>query len=75
MGYDSENALIGLGTVGLTILAYIISLIFLGFLKMYVCFTKKGVTLYNYLHKKLIFSIAIKISLETYIEMLIYGYI
>ena len=78
MGYDNENAFIGLGTIGLIIVAYFFSLIFLGLLKVYLIITKGkygGKHFFKFLYKKLIFSVAINIGLEAYTEMLIYGFI
>jgi hypothetical protein len=78
LDYNTSNALIGLGTIGIVLFLYILAVIIIAFFKMFLVVTKKklgGKKTYKFLYRKLFFNFIIEVSLEAYMELYIYGYI
>ena len=78
LDYNTSNALIGLGTIGIIILLYILALILIALFKLFLVLTFKkfgGKQIYKYIHRKLFFNFIIDLGLEAYMELLIFGYI
>ena len=77
LGYDSPNALIGLGTLSFLIIFYYLKILFFVILMIWVDLTKGkygGISLLTFMKKTLFFKEIIGLSIESYFEFLIYGY-
>ena len=75
VGYDTNNAVLNLGTIFVLILIVLILFGFMGLINLCKCKSKKSVTVYEFLRKKLVYSLLISILIETYMELLICGYL
>ena len=75
MGYETHNSVQNLGSFSFFILLYLIMLIILLLIKIFVWKTGKGISVYKFLKKNLIFGSLISLLVEPYIEILISSYL
>ena len=75
MGYETHNSILNLGSSSIIIMIYFMMLIILLVIKIFVCKTGKGSSVYKFLKKKLIFSSLIYLIVEPNMEILISSYL
>jgi hypothetical protein len=66
---------LNLGTVAVLITIWLLELILLALLKIIIFVSGKGKKLYNWLYKRAFWGDVVPMTLETYLEFLISGYL
>ena len=78
INYSDRNAFTGLSSVSIFIFIYIINVLLVSILKSYISITKGkfgGLWLYNYLIKGLFFNAVLLMTMEAYLDFVIFGFL
>jgi hypothetical protein len=75
LGYETHNSILNLGTVAVLLTLWLLEIVVMLLLKLYVFITGKGKKQFNYLYKRAFWGDIVPLTLETYLEFLIAGYL
>jgi hypothetical protein len=75
LGYETHNSILNLGTVAVLLTFWLLEIVVMLLLKLYVFITGKGKKLFDYLYKRAFWGDIVPLTLETYLEFLIAGYL